>query len=147
MGLSIGKVARAAGMSVDAVRFYEREGLIPPVRRTESGYRDYGPETVPRLLFIRRAKETGFSLEEIRELLELRTEAGSPCTPVLLLAQEKLALVREKIRDLRRMEAALEGLVADCLSPDHGEACPILERLEWEEAGNPRKDLMEGEVS
>ena len=130
MGLSIGKVARAAGMSVDAVRFYEREGLIPPVQRTESGYRVYEPETVRRLLFIRRAKETGFSLAEIRELLGLRRETGSSCTSVLLLAQEKLALVREKIRDLRRMEAALESLVADCLTPDHGESCPLLERLE-----------------
>ncbi|MGC8530332.1 MAG: heavy metal-responsive transcriptional regulator [Leptospirillia bacterium] len=133
MGLSIGKVARAAGMSVDTVRFYEREGLIPPVRRTESGYRDYAPETIHRLRFIRRAKETGFSLGEIRELLELRTEEGSPCHSVLHLAQEKLALVRDKIRDLRRMEAALDSLVADCLSPDHGESCPVLERLNWEE--------------
>ncbi len=129
MGLSIGKVARAAGVSVDAVRFYEREGLIPPVRRTESGYRDYGPETVRRLQFIRRAKETGFSLEEIRELLDLRTEPGSPCASVLTLAREKLDLVRAKIRDLQRMEEALESLVADCLLPNHGEACPLLERL------------------
>lgn len=132
MGLSIGKVARAAGVSVDAVRFYEREGLIPPVQRTESGYRVYGPETVRRLLFIRRAKETGFSLEEIRELLDLRTEPGSPCASVLTLAREKLDLVRAKIRDLRRMEAALEGLVDDCRTPGHGEACPLLERLERE---------------
>lgn len=133
MGLSIGKVAHAVGMSIDAVRFYEREGLIPPVQRTESGYRVYEPETVRRLLFIRRAKETGFSLGEIRELLGLRTEPGSPCGSVLTLAREKLDLVRAKIRDLRRMEAALEGLVADCLSPDHGESCPLLERLEREE--------------
>ena len=133
MGLSIGKVAHAAGVSVDAVRFYEREGLIPPVQRTESGYRDYSPETVRRLLFIRRAKETGFSLGEIRELLGLRRESGSSCTSVLTLAQEKLDLVRSKIRDLRRMEAALEGLVADCLSPGHGDSCPLLERLEREE--------------
>lgn len=127
---SIGQVARAADVGVETVRFYEREGLIPEPPRLASGYRQYPAEAVDRIRFIRRAKQLGFSLKEIGELLELRADRARSAREVKALAQEKIADVERKILELERMKRALERLEASCSGHGHTSDCPILEALE-----------------
>lgn len=91
--LSIGAVAKTAGVSVEAIRYYEKEGLLEKARRTEGGYRQYSPDVLHRLSFIGRAKELGFSLDEISELLRLRMSAKSSCSSVRARAEKKIAIV------------------------------------------------------
>ncbi len=133
--LTIGQVARAAGVGRETIRFYERRGLIAEPPRGESGYRRYPPETVPRLLFIRRAKELGFSLAEIRELLSLHHSPVATCSEVRQRAAAKLADIEERIRDLERMRAALSALVTTCSGQGPASQCPILEALTGQPMG------------
>ncbi len=128
--LRIGKVAHLGGVGVETVRFYEREGLIEEPPRTESGYRQYPHETVSRIRFIRRAKELGFSLREIRELLALRLDPDTSCEDIRLRAEAKIADIEEKVRTLRRMKKALAKLTAACSGRSPVSECPILEALE-----------------
>lgn len=131
--LSIGALAKRAGVGIDTVRYYEREGLLPkPVRRT-SGYRDYEVGIVERLRFIRRAKELGFTLAEIRELLELSTDRERGVKSVKQRAESRLAEVEQRIRELQRVKRGLKQLIDAC--PGHGtlEHCPILRALGGEE--------------
>ena len=135
--LTIGKVARLAEVGVETIRFYEREGLIaePPRREAgyrQSGYRQYPEETIARLRFIRRAKELGFTLREIKDLLSLRIDAGTKCDAVRGQAETKIAEIRDKVRTLQRMEQALTRLVADCRKRSPTKGCPILEAMEQE---------------
>ncbi len=130
MGLSIGQVAREAAVNIQTIRYYERRGLMPAPRRTPSGYRQYMPDAVARLRFIKRAQDLGFSLEEIRDLLALRVRHGSACEAVEAKARAKAALVKQKIQELRRMQAALRRLVAACEAREPTGECPILELLE-----------------
>ncbi|PTU30410.1 heavy metal-responsive transcriptional regulator [Stenotrophobium rhamnosiphilum] len=127
-GITIGKLAEQAAVAIDTVRYYERSGLLPEPARRESGYREYPPETVKRLRFIRRAKALGFSLPEIGELLALSAPRAD-VRKVKHAAQEKLKLLDEKIAELTRMRAGLQQLVKHC--PGHGSAddCPILNAL------------------
>ena len=129
-GLTIGKLAQETGVPVETIRFYERRGLIADPPRKPSGYRQYQGETVRRLRFIRRAKELGFSLREIDELLALRREASAPCGEVREQIRGRIRDVRERIHDLRRMEQALEELFALCESTDSLGECPMLAVLE-----------------
>ena len=129
-GLTIGRVARSANLAVDTVRYYEREGLLERPARTDAGYRQYSPETVARLRFIRQAKQLGFSLREIKELLSLRVGAGSSCGEVKTRAQRKLADVDRRITQLRRVRQALSKLAAECSGRGPTSECPILEALE-----------------
>ncbi len=99
-GLFIGPVARQAGVSVQAVRYYERLGLLPPAQRTESGYRVYSPELVERLRFIRQAQAVGLRLEEIREILRIRYAGKSPCNCVRTMLQRKLGELEEQLAAL-----------------------------------------------
>lgn len=128
--LTIGQVADRADVGVETVRFYEREGLVEEPPRRPSGYRQYPPEAVARIRFIRRAKELGFSLKEIRELLALRLDPQSTCGDVRDRAEEKLAGIRDKIAALERMSAALERLTAACSGAGSVSECPILEAME-----------------
>ena len=132
--LTIGKVARLAEVGVETVRFYEREGLIDEPPRRESGYRQYPVETIHRLRFVRRAKELGFTLKEIKELLGLLVDVSSTatCDAVRKLAEEKVADVRDKIRTLQRMETVLAQLVCDCRNRAVTDDCPILAAIEQE---------------
>lgn len=134
--LTIGKIAHLAEIGVETVRFYEREGLIEQPPRRESGYRQYPEETVHRLRFIKRAKELGFTLREIKELLGLRIDLSSAatCNAVRKLAEEKITDVRGRIRTLQRMEAVLVKLVGSCRNRAVTSDCPILEVLQQEEA-------------
>ena len=128
--LSIGALAQAAGVGVETVRFYERKGLLPEPPRTQSGYRQYPVDAVERLRFIRRAQGLGFALREISDLLDLRVDEVAACGTVEVRAREKLAQVAGKIEELRRIEAALNGLVRACQAREPTSDCPILEELE-----------------
>lgn len=112
--LSIGQVARRAGVGVETVRFYEREGLLEEPARRESGYREYEGSVVARLQFIRRAKELGFTLNEIKELLSLRLDQSTSCADVRGKAEVKIADIEAKIRILQRMKKALVKLTKAC---------------------------------
>ena len=128
--MTIGRVARAAGVGVETVRFYEREGLIPEPPRRPSGYRQYPPTTVRRLVFIRRAKELGFTLRQIRELLGLRVHPDQACGPVREAAQAKVVEVEQRIDDLMRLKTVLLDLVEACGDERETNHCPILRALD-----------------
>jgi MerR family transcriptional regulator, copper efflux regulator len=130
--LSIGQLARQAGVRIDTVRYYERDGLLSPAGRLASGYRRYGETELNRLRFIRRAKALGFSLEDIRSLLALSQERS--VAQVKRTAEDKLAEIGQRIDELERIRAALRTLVARCPGHDGTEACPILEALTRENA-------------
>jgi MerR family mercuric resistance operon transcriptional regulator len=132
-GLTIGKVARGAGLAIDTVRYYEREGLLNKPARTPSGYRHYAPDAVARLRFIRQAKDLGFSLSEIKELLALRVAPGKSCADVRARAEAKIADVEQRITQLNRMKRALAKLANACSGHGPTSECPILETLEGQE--------------
>lgn len=128
--LTIGQLAKAAGVNVQTVRFYEREGILKPQTRLQSGYRVYNEESLKRLYFIRQAKDLGFSLEEIRSLLSLRVRSANHCDQVRLRAEKKLNDVQQKIRHLKNLERTLKGLISDCQSRVVSDCCPIIEKME-----------------
>src|SRR5690348_6690839 len=131
--LTIGAVARRVGVAIDTIRYYEREGLLPEPQRRASGYRIYGEGAVTQLRFIRRAKDLGFTLEEIRELLALSSDRERGVRDVKGRAEAKLAAVDDRIRELQRVRRGLQQLIAAC--PGHGplEHCPILRTLGGED--------------
>src|SRR5487761_2634570 len=131
--LTIGRVARAAGVAIDTIRYYERERLLPEPERRLSGYRDYTPDAVTRLRFIRRAKELGFTLPEIRELLALSADRERGVRGVKQRAEARLVEIERRIRELKRVQRGLKSLIDAC--PGHGalESCPILTALSHEE--------------
>src|SRR5215470_2965138 len=106
--MQIGIVAKKIGLSIDAIRFYERNGLLPRPPRTEGGFRRYGDSDVETLAFVRRVQGLGFKLSEIRSLLRLRGNRLQPCAPVRRRLQEKLADVRKKLKDLQHLEHELQ---------------------------------------
>lgn len=129
--MTIGKLARSAGVGVETVRFYEREGLLEEPPRGESGYRQYSPGSLTRLRFVRQAKELGFTLPEIRELLSLRSSPSSSCAEVQARIQDKIGGIEEKIGSLERMKSALNEMAATCRSGALPTSeCPILDALE-----------------
>ena len=139
---TIGKVAERAQVSADSIRFYEREGLIHPAQKTASGYRLYTEEAIRRLGFIKHAQQCGFSLAEIRELLELRSDDQSCCDDVYRLAIEKKLQLETKIKALNAMSRALSGLIEICSRDEKSlEECPILGALEagLEQQGSARQ--------
>ncbi len=133
--LTIGQVARRCGLGVETVRFYEREGLVPKPGRTASGYRQYPEDTVRRILFVRRAKEVGFTLREIKELLSMRVRPGTTCADIRGMAEGKLSDIDEKMGALRQMRRALKALVTECHGRGPVSECPVLEALDREEDG------------
>lgn len=128
--LTIGAVAKRSGVNLQTVRYYERRGLLSPVRRTDSGYRLYVPEAVKVIRFIKNAQELGFSLEEISRLLRLRVGRKVQCIRIRKQALGRLEIVRGKIAALRSMEKVLHRLVRTCAARGTTESCPILESLE-----------------
>ena len=126
----IGQVAKSAGVTVETIRFYERQALIPEPRRTESGYRLYTSETIRRVRFIQRAKELGFSLKDIHALLMLRNKPGAACAEVSAQALQKIVEVEQKIADLKRIRRTLTGLVERCDGEADLSECPILDALD-----------------
>ncbi len=128
--LTIGKLAKRADVNIETIRYYERRGLIPKPRRRESGYREYSDETAKRILFIKRAKDLGFSLKEINELLSLKLDPGTSCSEVRKKAEMKLEDIESKIKTLRKMKKALVNLTNSCSGSGPVKECPILEALE-----------------
>jgi Hg(II)-responsive transcriptional regulator len=129
--MRIGQLARSVGVNVETIRYYQRIGLIELPAKPYAGYRSYSDHDLRRLRFIRGAQRLGFSLDDIRALLEL---SSSDCQKVKQLALEKLNLVKGKLRQFRRIESALTKTVEQCAKRRAPESCPIIETLaEWSE--------------
>ena len=134
--LHIGEAAKRIGISVDAIRFYQKLGLIAGATRSPGGYRLFDEEQIHDLAFVRHAQELGFSLNEVKELLALRQKAHA-CSEVQSMLKGKLVDVREKIRSLARLEAELGGALRNCnrelrlnREVKHDDCCPLLTRLD-----------------
>lgn len=132
--LSIGQLAQRAGVGVETVRFYEREGLLEEPSRKPSGYRQYDDAVIDRLRFIKRAKELGFTLKEVKELLSLRLEPTSRCADVKSKAEVKIADIESKIRTLQRMKKALVKVTKECSGIGTTSECPILDAIDPQES-------------
>lgn len=130
----IGELAKKANVSVDTIRYYEREGLIEPVSLRESGYREFDSAAVERLHFITKAKQLGFSLKEIRDLLSLKDDPDTTCKQVKALAERKLTEITDKINALQTMQKELEPLVSLCKGNGEGlKSCAIVSTLDGKE--------------
>jgi MerR family transcriptional regulator, mercuric resistance operon regulatory protein len=127
-GLRRAELARRTGANLETVRYYEKAGLLPAPPRTANGYRSYDTVHERRLGFVLRARELGFSLEEVRALLRLVDERDQPCAEASRLAATHLSDVRAKIADLRRMERVLKDVVAECGDGSRPD-CPLIETL------------------
>lgn len=125
--MTIGELARKAGVNVQTVRYYEREGLLAePHRWPDSGYRDFDAEALQRLRFIRSAKGFGFTLREIKELLEMRVLPGESCAEVRGLIGAKLADLDGRMKELRRLRRALVKMEIACRHRAASHTCPAL---------------------
>ncbi len=130
----IGIVSRRTGISIDAIRFYEKAGLLPTPTRTQGGFRLYAEREILDLDFIRRSQQLGFSLVEIRELLSIQRHPFEACTHVKALIEHKLSVVRDKIAELRKVEAGLDAAMRQCRRAlnkprGHGKNCPVLKEI------------------
>jgi len=127
--VSIGQVSRRTGCNIETIRYYERIGLLKEPRRSSGRYRLFGANEIGRLTFIRRARQLGFTLDQVRALLDLaETNSQSSCAKVRDLAKIHLTEVRTKIADLKAMESALAGTVRQCASGKH-KGCPLIHSL------------------
>ena len=127
---SIGRLAKEGGVSLQAIRFYERQGLLSPTARTDAGYRIFQSGTARRIRFIKRAQELGFSLTEIKELLSLRADGHTTQALIRERAEAKLADVALKIRHLQAIHKSLSLVTKSCDGCGPVEDCPILENLD-----------------
>lgn len=126
--LTIGQLAKELGINIETIRYYERRGLIAEPPRRESGYREFSPEYVKRICFIKRAQTLGFTLREISELLSLAD--GKPtCQNIRKFAEDKVKDIETRIRDLEKIKEVLRDLVKKCLSNKKPSGCPIIECL------------------
>ncbi len=126
--LPIGEMSRRTGVNIETIRYYERIGIMPRPDRTQGGHRAYDADQLKRLAFIRRSRELGFSLGEIRALLDLVDAGAATCAEVHQMTTRHLADVRRKIADLRRMERVLKDMAAQCSGGEVPE-CPIIDTL------------------
>lgn len=132
--MNIGQASRASGVSAKMIRYYEQTGLIPAADRKSSGYRDYSATDVHMLRFVRRARDLGFSVAEIGDLLGLWRDETRQSAEVKRLAQGHIDALERKIKDLQDMSNTLTTLVNACHG-DHRPHCPILQRLETDQSG------------
>jgi MerR family mercuric resistance operon transcriptional regulator len=130
--LTIGLLAKAAGVSVETIRFYQRRGLLPEPERPFGGIRRYGEAEVTRVRFVKSAQRLGFTLDEVSQLLRL--EDGTHCEEARSLAENKLKDVREKLADLARMDAVLSELVCACHARAGNVSCPLIASLQGAKA-------------
>ena len=125
---TIGAFAKAAGVTVETIRFYQRKGLLSEPEKPSGGIRRYGAVDLSRLKFVRSAQRLGFSLDEVLQLLKL--EDGTHCSETAQLAAHHLTEVRAKLADLRRMESALSKLVTACSTHPDNVSCPLITALQ-----------------
>ena len=125
--LTIGRLAKAASVNVETIRYYQRRGLVDEPYKPLGGHRRYALSAVSRVRFIKRAQQLGFTLEEVTGLLRL--EDGQSCRETRLLAEHKLAVIEERIADLTRMRRMLKGLIAECAAGQRPRSCPIIATL------------------
>ncbi len=135
--LHSGDVAAAAGVNVETLRYYERRGLLRAPRRGRSGYREFAPEAIEIVRFVKRAQSLGFTLDEIQELLALRRPRAGQCGVVHAAAVAKLAEIETKLRALDAMRGAIEKLVAACRADTEPLRCPLIEMLAGASEENP----------
>jgi DNA-binding transcriptional MerR regulator len=134
-GIQIGKVSQQTGLSIDAIRFYEKQRLLDPPPRTEGGFRLFNSQDIERIQFIQRAQHLGFSLPEIRELLVLRRDDCEACSHVRDLLRAKVATVRNKILELGVLEEQLAKSLRKCerelkaFGDSHDGCCPVIEEI------------------
>jgi MerR family mercuric resistance operon transcriptional regulator len=128
-GLTIGQLSKLTGVNIETIRYYEKTKVLPAPSRTEGGHRVYGPMERRILAFIRRSRELGFSLDEVRTLLRLGGPGRASCREVRNIATHHLDDIRTKIRDLRKMERLLSKTVAQCTGTTAPE-CPVLDILD-----------------
>jgi MerR family transcriptional regulator, mercuric resistance operon regulatory protein len=128
-GMPIGELSRLCGVNIETIRYYEKIGMLPTPPRTESGRRVYGPKETRMLAFIRRGRELGFTLDQIRALLNLSGPGKATCAEVREIAKHHIEDIRAKINDLAKLERLLRKTVAQCTG---GEApdCPVLDILD-----------------
>ncbi|MDZ7804932.1 heavy metal-responsive transcriptional regulator [Thiohalophilus sp.] len=131
--LSIGQLAQAAGVTVEALRFYEKRGLLAAPQRRRNGYRQYPPDSIKRVRFIQHAKQVGFTLGDIGELLALRQDRTTSCADIKARATHKIDQVERKIKELERIRDALSRMAQQCSGSGSLSDCPILEELELDE--------------
>lgn len=134
--LSIGELSQSAGVNIETIRYYERVGVLPVAPRTSGGRRIYGSKATRTLAFIRRARELGFSLDQVRTLLELGGPGSASCAEVRTIAAMHLTEIRRKIDDLQRLEALLSKTIRRCTGkkvPD----CPIIDVLDVQRRPTP----------
>jgi MerR family copper efflux transcriptional regulator len=127
--MKIGELASLSGLSVDTIRFYEKQGLIPSPRRTDANYRMYDADTPRRLIFIRKARDLGFTLQEIGQLLALSEDTHAGASDVKERAEAKLGELDRKISEMKAMRRSLERLVSACSGHGPSYECPILAAL------------------
>jgi len=133
--LTISKLAREAGVNVETIRFYQRRGLLAEPVKPPGGIRHYAQADVARVLFIKAAQRIGFTLDEIAQLLNL--DDGMHCSEARAIAEHKLEMVREKLADLQRIEAALTQLVGRCQASRGKVSCPLIDALQPSIADSP----------
>jgi len=127
-GYAIGAMSRETGLNIETIRYYERIDIMPKPDRTEGGNRQYNHDQLKRLFFIKRCRELGFSIEEIRALLQMVDRADFTCGEVHTMTVDHLATVKKKVTDLKRLEKALRSMAAECSKGDVPD-CPIIDTL------------------
>jgi MerR family transcriptional regulator, mercuric resistance operon regulatory protein len=130
--ISVGALAAEAGVGVETIRFYQRRGLVPVPPRPSRGPRTYSREAIDRIRFIKAAQGWGFSLHEVAELLRLQD--GTACNEARSIAEERLAVVARRLRELRRVQAALRRAIAACRTRRSRVSCPLIASLRFTNA-------------
>ena len=125
--LPIGALAESAGVNVETIRYYQRRGLLEEPDKPPGGHRRYSVSAVKRVVFIKRAQQLGFTLEEVKALLRL--EDGQSCAETRALAEHKLAMIEERLADLNRMRRLLKNLISECAVGKRPRSCPIIATL------------------
>ncbi|MCA9215934.1 MAG: heavy metal-responsive transcriptional regulator [Planctomycetales bacterium] len=136
--MRIGEVAKQTNVGIETIRYYEREGLLAEPQRKPSGYRQYDVSVVARLQFIRRSKELGFTLAEIKELLGLWFDANTRCEHVRQRAEQKIADIEGKVKSLHKMKRSLKKIIKQCESKESKDDCPL-----WIGLDDSREDRSE----
>ena len=131
--LKRGNLAKMAGVNIETIRYYEKQGILPEPDRSPSGYRQYDDETVNRIRFVKRAQKLGFSLSEIKQLLKLSEGEITDCDEVRDIALKKLEAIREKIINLQKLDSILSNLATQCDRQQTIKGCPIIAALMTEE--------------